>query len=409
MSYRFKTRPLGLLSLFFLFITYHPLLYAGEIIISDAKYEDRRLIVKGEIKGEILGSIKLYDAISGALLSDRNRSEDPSHFSFRVGELDPVPCRVRVAAGSLSATQSVEHAPADCSAPPPPQNQPPICSITDPANDGTQIAVGGTIYFAGTAQDPEGGPLNFEWDFNGGADVRPSVAVPGDIRFDTAGGFSVNFIVTDAQGARCTDTVTVTVGDIPSDLPPMVSQQPAPGTVEAGDGRHVVLPANDLGMHCADLGSYPFNILPPFNTVNAHALLKGSTGANRPRLLDGNAVTLQYSAASNPNDPVAPDSINSTSRNFPVGSKLADATIAKSDFWDEFGGRDFFDFDWSRFKALADWYPCPTHDENISSEYDMNTFYWRAVMHCNSMTQQNPYLDEMSQEDPYVYAIQMHK
>jgi molybdopterin-containing oxidoreductase family molybdopterin binding subunit len=25
------------------------------------------------------------------------------------------------------------------------------------------------------------------------------------------------------------------------------------------------------------------------------------------------------------------------------------------------------------------------------------------------MTQQNPYLDEMSQEDPHVYAIQMHK
>jgi molybdopterin-containing oxidoreductase family molybdopterin binding subunit len=39
----------------------------------------------------------------------------------------------------------------------------------------------------------------------------------------------------------------------------------------------------------------------------------------------------------------------------------------------------------------------------------MHAFYWRAVMHCNSMTQQNPYLDECSQEDPYVYAIQMHK
>jgi anaerobic selenocysteine-containing dehydrogenase len=38
----------------------------------------------------------------------------------------------------------------------------------------------------------------------------------------------------------------------------------------------------------------------------------------------------------------------------------------------------------------------------------MNTFYWRAVMHCNSMTQQNPYLDECGQEDPNVYAVQMH-
>jgi molybdopterin-containing oxidoreductase family molybdopterin binding subunit len=80
--------------------------------------------------------------------------------------------------------------------------------------------------------------------------------------------------------------------------------------------------------------------------------------------------------------------------------------IAK--LWDEYGGKDFFDIDWSRFKALADWYPCPSHC-GTNPDYDMYAFYWRAVMHSNSMTQQNPYLDECSQEDPYVYAIQIHK
>jgi anaerobic selenocysteine-containing dehydrogenase len=75
---------------------------------------------------------------------------------------------------------------------------------------------------------------------------------------------------------------------------------------------------------------------------------------------------------------------------------------------DDFNAKEFFDFDWSRFKALADWHPCPTHTET-NPEYDMYTFYWRAVMHCNSLTQQNPWLDECSQEDPYVYAIQMHR
>jgi len=74
---------------------------------------------------------------------------------------------------------------------------------------------------------------------------------------------------------------------------------------------------------------------------------------------------------------------------------------------DEFNAKEFFDFDWSRFKALADWYPCPSHTET-DPQYDMYTFYWRAVMHCNSLTQQNPWLDECSQEDPYVYGIQMH-
>ena len=80
--------------------------------------------------------------------------------------------------------------------------------------------------------------------------------------------------------------------------------------------------------------------------------------------------------------------------------------IAK--LWAQYRGEDFFDFDWSRFKALPDWHPCPSHTET-QSEYDMYTFYWRAVTHCNSMTQQNPYLDEISQEDPYVYAVQMHR
>jgi anaerobic selenocysteine-containing dehydrogenase len=68
------------------------------------------------------------------------------------------------------------------------------------------------------------------------------------------------------------------------------------------------------------------------------------------------------------------------------------------------------DLDWSRFKALADWYPCLSHvEEKNSPEYDMYTFYWRSVIHTNSLTQQNPLLDEMSYEDPYVYAIQMHR
>jgi hypothetical protein len=83
----------------------------------------------------------------------------------------------------------------------------------------------------------------------------------------------------------------------------MVPQQPAPNTAQAGDGQHVILPANDLGMHCADLGSYPLSILPPFNTVNAHAILKGTTGSNKPLILDPRSVTLKYSAASNINDP----------------------------------------------------------------------------------------------------------
>ncbi|WP_198246869.1 cytochrome C [methane-oxidizing endosymbiont of Gigantopelta aegis] len=147
----------------------------------------------------------------------------------------------------------------------------------------------------------------------------------------------VHFIATDDQGARCTDSVNITVGSItPPPTTDMAPQQPEPGSTAAGDGKHVVLPVNDLGMHCADLGSYPFNILPPFNTINAYAIKKGSIGANKPLILDASSVAMRYSAASNPNDPVGPGSINSTSQNYPLGSSLADATIRKTDFWDDF-------------------------------------------------------------------------
>lgn len=308
-----------------------------EIKIDDAKYEDNRLTVKGELSQSLRDSIALYDDQTGEVLSTRNRSEDSRHFSFRVRELKNIPCRIKVQTGEVSASKVVEHAPDDCSSPPPADNQSPLCSIISPNSSIINIALGDSINFSGQASDPEGGALTYEWDFNGGADARPSVLSPGNIVFDVNNGnFLVHFIVTDDHNARCTADMTVIVGsDVPNPPIDMVSQQPAPNSTGAGDGNHVVLPANDLGMHCADLGSYPLNILPPFNTVNAHAILKGSTGANRPLVLDASSVTLKYSAASNPNDPAGPGSINSTSQNYPVGSKIADAEIKKSDFWDE--------------------------------------------------------------------------
>jgi molybdopterin-containing oxidoreductase family molybdopterin binding subunit len=69
--------------------------------------------------------------------------------------------------------------------------------------------------------------------------------------------------------------------------------------------------------------------------------------------------------------------------------------------------KKYINLNWSVFKPLADWYPCPTHTET-KPDFDMNAFYWRAVTQTNSLTQQNPWLDEMSQEDSNVFGIQMH-
>ncbi|EGW54052.1 hypothetical protein TevJSym_ar00670 [endosymbiont of Tevnia jerichonana (vent Tica)] len=47
------------------------------------------------------------------------------------------------------------------------------------------------------------------------------------------------------------------------------------------DGDLVVISANDLGMHCADLDYQVFSILPPFNVVHAQVVKKGGRGSRR--------------------------------------------------------------------------------------------------------------------------------
>jgi len=62
--------------------------------------------------------------------------------------------------------------------------------------------------------------------------------------------------------------------------------------------------------------------------------------------------------------------------------------------------------DWSFHTALPDYHPCPSHIED--SEYDMLAFYWRSALHTYSMTMENPWLNELSENDPYTYTIQLH-
>jgi anaerobic selenocysteine-containing dehydrogenase len=63
--------------------------------------------------------------------------------------------------------------------------------------------------------------------------------------------------------------------------------------------------------------------------------------------------------------------------------------------------------DWSAHTALPDWRPCPAHAEP-DPQYDLQAFYWRSALHTYSMTMQNPWLDELSQNDPYTYTIQVN-
>jgi hypothetical protein len=65
-----------------------------------------------------------------------------------------------------------------------------------------------------------------------------------------------------------------------------------------GRAQHVVLPANDLGMHCMDLDYSIFALLPPFNTVNAQVVYRNPTGY--PYLLSDIDVKVDYSPTMDP-------------------------------------------------------------------------------------------------------------
>ena len=315
-----------------------------QVSIKSAEYDAERSKLKVEVSLGNKGrrTVFLFNDRTDELLAQKKTRGKELRFSVRGLSGNSVPCEVRVEAEGLFDVSSVANSPADCDVEPPPppptENLPPTCSIVAPGTD-VSIDLGDSVFFEGEATDPEGGPLSFEWDFGGGADTRPTVTNPGAILFDVSNGsFITEFIVTDDQGARCTDQRLVEVGSPPDGLPPKVSEQPAPGTAEAGNGENVVLAFNDLGMHCADLGSYPFSILPPFNTVNAQVVRKGTTGSNAPLILNDTMVALQYSAASSANDPVGVDSINSTSQNYPPGTIADSAMVRKTDFWDVFDG-----------------------------------------------------------------------
>ena len=316
--------------------------------IKSASYDSEKAQLKVEVAlgNSARRTIFLFDNVSGEQIAKRNTRR--SEMKFRVNGLTgtQVPCSVRVDADGQSDAADVGNAPPHCDDEPPPppppppgENQPPDCAIVAPAPD-VEILLGDSVYFEGFAEDPEGGDVTWEWDFGGGADVRPTELIPGNVTYDVNDGvFIATLTVKDNKDAVCTANVTVTVGLPPVGLPDKVDEQPAPGTAGAGDGDNVVLAFNDLGMHCGDLGSYPFSILPLFNTVNAQVVRKGTRGSNRPQILDDTQVSLQYSAASSAVDPVGPDSINSTSQNYPVGEPADMALVRKTDFWDMLNGK----------------------------------------------------------------------
>jgi molybdopterin-containing oxidoreductase family molybdopterin binding subunit len=62
------------------------------------------------------------------------------------------------------------------------------------------------------------------------------------------------------------------------------------------------------------------------------------------------------------------------------------------------------ELNYNSYAAVPDWNPCPTH-ECKDPQYDLISFYYRDTVHTNSMTMENPWLDEAAQMNDYSYNI----
>lgn len=61
---------------------------------------------------------------------------------------------------------------------------------------------------------------------------------------------------------------------------------------------------------------------------------------------------------------------------------------------------------WDQYTPLIEWFPCPPHLQK-DPKYDLYCFTYRDVLHTNSMTMEQPWLDEASKMNPYTYNISM--
>ena len=59
------------------------------------------------------------------------------------------------------------------------------------------------------------------------------------------------------------------------------------------------------------------------------------------------------------------------------------------------------------YQPLPSWIPCHAH-ECEAPEFDFYAFYYRDIIHTNSFTMENAWLDEAARLDPFSYTVAMH-
>ena len=107
-------------------------------------------------------------------------------------------------------------------------NQPPSVSIVSPTGNVT-ITAGASVSFQGSATDPNGDALTYQWAFGDGA----TAAVQGPIShtYTAAGSYTATFTATDTHSASNSATRTITVNPVPPNTFTLTASAGANGTI----------------------------------------------------------------------------------------------------------------------------------------------------------------------------------
>jgi hypothetical protein len=346
---------------------------APKLSISNAALNKKGILtVKGSFAtatGEAMPQIPQLQLLHGEggvlgsqTIAGNTKKNNKQAFSFIIPneQLNDKPCSVDVSIDGASVSKKVSGAPKDC-------GLTPVCKITFPklqkGLDAVVIESGKPASFKGSAQlkDKKATPLKYEWDFSGGAigqamekgngrfyhDGHPDSQEANVTFVRDNSYYRARFSATDAKGHRCEASLMVKVGEPMAALDSVkamadASVKSAPLRGNELDGKAddvVVLPFEQWSMtHDGDMksiGNGQMNFNPLVTSMNAYAFKK----ALKPLSLGIDELELRYSAASNPQDPVGPRSINTTSRNYPLttSNDLLSAEIQKTDIWNTFG------------------------------------------------------------------------
>ncbi|NJD06454.1 MAG: cytochrome C [Methylococcaceae bacterium] len=321
------------------------------LVITQAIRSGNSLTVTGKLSKSPATVVDLYDSSGrplGQATVDGNR-----RFSFSKADVDrpELLCSVRAKTGDAAGAAVVKGRAKACA-------KAPVCKILSPV--GTLPAQFDTdVGFKAQAglKDRSAKPLRMEWDFAGGS-MGEAQTSSAELSYRKADGktakvrfirdntrYRVRFTAWDNQQRYCEDSVTVVVGTPPDVLDAFqdtaqsvksLAQNSADSAPVAGsarnapDGGLVVLPSQFLSMQSYTDSWLAPNLhvnIWPFSSVNAVIYRKGL----KPEAVGPDQVDLTYAAASNPTDPAGRHSINSTSRNWPASSLMAEALLPKTD------------------------------------------------------------------------------